>query len=65
MSIVGLIVFLVIVGLLLWVARTLSAAFGIGPPILPLLYVVIVVFAVLWLLQSLGALSGGPVVRLN
>lgn len=65
MSIVSLIVALVIIGLLFWVVRTLAGAFGIPAPIVSVIYVVLVVIVVLWLLQSLGLSSGGPVLRLN
>jgi hypothetical protein len=65
MSIIGLIVFLIVVGLLFWVVRTLSGAFGIPAPIVQVLYVVLVVICVLWLLSAFGLMGSGPVLRLN
>jgi len=65
MSVISLIVFLVIIGLVFWVVRTLSAAFKIPDPIVSVIYVVLVVVVVLWLLQALGLYSGGPSFRLN
>jgi phage shock protein PspC (stress-responsive transcriptional regulator) len=43
----------------------LSGAFGIPPPIVTVIYVVLVVFIVLYLLQALGLYSGGPSLRLR
>jgi hypothetical protein len=65
MSIVGLIVFLIIVGLLFWVVRALSGAFGIPAPIVQVIYVILVVVCVLWLLSAFGLMGSGPVLRVN
>jgi hypothetical protein len=65
MSIIGLIVFLIVVGLLFWVVRTLGGAFGIPAPIIQVLYVVLVVICVLWLLSAFGLMGSGPTLRLT
>lgn len=65
MSILGLLVALILIGLLFWGVRAISAAFAIPAPITTVIYVVLVIIVVLWLLQSIGGLSGGPVIRLQ
>jgi hypothetical protein len=61
MGILQLLVALILIGLLFWGVRTISAALSIPQPIVTVIYVVMVVVIVLWLLQALGGLSGGPV----
>lgn len=63
MSLLSLLIVLIIIGVLFWAVRALSAAFGIPQPIVTVIYVLLVVFVLIWLLQSLGAV--GPVIRLN
>lgn len=53
MSIVGLLVFLILIGLAFWVIRTLIPALGIPAPIGTVLYVILVVIVVVYLLQVL------------
>ena len=65
MSIIGLLVALIIIGLVFWAVRAIAGAFAIPSPIVTVVYVVLVIIVVLWLLQSLGALSGGPILRLR
>lgn len=65
MSIIGFLVALIVIGVLLWAVRTLSAALGIPPPIVTVIYVVMVVLTLLWILQALGLWAGGPVLRVN
>ena len=65
MSIIGLLVILLLFCLLVWCARALMAAFGIGDPIATVVWVVIVVIFVLWLVQGLGLLHGLPVLKLS
>lgn len=64
MSLLTLLVFLIVIGVAFWAVRALSGAFGIPPPIVVVIQVILVVFAVVWLLQGLG-MSGGPILRLN
>ena len=65
MDLVGLLVFLVIIGLVFWAVRALAGAFGIPAPIVTIITVVLVIVAVLYLLQSLGLYTGGPTIRLR
>jgi len=65
MSIIGILVALILIGLLFWGVRAIAAAFAIPQPIVTVIYVVLVILVVLWLLQQLGGLSGGPSLRLN
>jgi hypothetical protein len=65
MSILSLLVALILIGLLFWGVRAIAAAFSIPPPIVTVIYVVLVILVVVWLLQSLGGLSGGPALRLQ
>lgn len=65
MTIVGLIVFLIVVGVLFWAVRALAGAFGIPAPVVVVVQVVLVVGAVLYLLSAFGLMAGGPVIRLR
>ncbi len=58
MSLVTLIVALVLIGLLFWVVRTLSAAFSIPQPVVTVIYVVLVVIN-----RALALAGVGPHVR--
>jgi hypothetical protein len=63
MSLIGLVVFLILVGLACWVISTLAPVLGIPAPIVTVLYVILVVIVVLWLLQTFVGITGGPVLR--
>lgn len=65
MNLLSLIVALIVIGLVFWVIRTLSGAFGIPPPIVTVIYVLFVVLVVFWLLQTTGLLRGGPILSLE
>ena len=65
MDLIGLMVFLIVVGLIFWSLNALSGAFGIPAPIITVLHVVLVIVVVLGLLQLLGLWSGGPSLRLR
>lgn len=65
MSLVGLLVLLIIVGLCSWAVRALAAAFAIPPPIVVVVQVLLVVIVVLYLLQGLGLWAGGPTLRIR
>ena len=62
MTIVGLLVGLIVIGLVFWAARALMAAFGIGDPIATVVYVILVIGFILWLLGFVGLI---PAVRLR
>lgn len=65
MSLIGLLVVLLVFCVIAWAARSLMGAFGIGDPIATIVYVIIVLVFVLWVLQNVGMLSGGPVLRVR
>ena len=65
MDLIGLLVFLIVVGLIFWSINALSGAFGIPAPIVTVLHVVLVIVVVMGLLQLLGLWSGGPSLRLR
>jgi hypothetical protein len=65
MTLIGLLVLLIIIGLVFWAVRAISAAFSIPAPIVTVIYVVLVIFVVLYLLSAFGLVSGGPVLRLR
>lgn len=60
MDLMSLLVFIIVIGLIFWAVRTLSGAFGIPAPIVSVIYVVLVIFCVMYLLQALGGTGGGP-----
>lgn len=62
MSILGIIVFLVVIGVVLWLVNTYIP---MEPNIKTILNVVIVICVIVWLLQAFGLLSylGQPAVR--
>ncbi len=64
MTVISLIVFLVIFGLAFYALGELAGPFNIPAPIVAVIRVVIVIFAVLAFLQMLGV-GVGPTLRLN
>lgn len=54
MSILGLLIALLIFCVLIWSARALMTAFGIGDPIATVIYVVLVILGLFLLLRALG-----------
>ncbi len=54
MSILSLLVFLIIIGLVYWAIQQIAGAFGIPAPIVTIINVILVVVVVLWLLQFVG-----------
>lgn len=65
MSIIGLLVVLLIFCLVVWAVRAIMGAFGIGDPISTIVQVIVVLVFVLWLIQQLGFIGGGPVLHLR
>ena len=59
MSLIGILVAIIVVGLLLWAAEPVP----MSPPVRRILQVVVVVVLVLWLLQAFGLLDAGIRVR--
>jgi hypothetical protein len=58
MSLIGLIITIVLVGVLLW---AIESFIPMAPPIKRLLEVVVVILIILWLLQAFGLLGAGVV----
>lgn len=54
MSLIGLLVALLIFCVVIWAARALMAAFGIGDPIVTIVYVILVIIMLVWLLGFIG-----------
>jgi hypothetical protein len=54
MSLIGLVITLIIVGVLLWLVNTYIP---LDPKIKTILNVVVVIFVIIWLLNVLGAFS--------
>lgn len=54
MSLIGLLVGLLIFCVILWAARALMSAFGIGDPIATVVYVFLVIVVLLWLVNAFG-----------
>jgi hypothetical protein len=66
MSLISLLIVLLIFCVVVWAARALMAAFGIGDPIATVVYVFLVLIALLFLLQALGGVNlGGHGLRIN
>ena len=63
MSLVGLLVALIVIGLVWWAITKILRAFSIGDPIATLVQVLFVIAVVLWLLSAVGVL--GSVIRLR
>ncbi len=59
MNLVGLIIVLLIFCVLIWAARTLMAAFGIGDPIATVVYVFLVLIMLVWLFNQFGGTNLG------
>ncbi len=57
MSILGLLILLIVCCVVIWAARSLMAAFGIGDPIATVIYVLLVI---LILFAILGQVGYGP-----
>jgi hypothetical protein len=65
MSLIGLLVALILIGLAFWAVRAICAAFAVPPQIAVVIQVVLVIMVVLWLLQALGLWTGGPSIRVQ
>lgn len=58
MTLVGLLIVVVVACLVIWAAKAIIGAFGIGQPWATLLYVVVVLVVAFWALGQLGVTSG-------
>ena len=59
MNLIGLILVLLIFCVLIWAARTLMGAFGIGDPIATVVYVFLVLICLAWLFSQFGGTNLG------
>lgn len=57
MTLITLVVFLIIIGLAFWAIKMISGALSIPPPIVVVIQVFLVIFVVLYLLQSFTGIS--------
>lgn len=64
MSLLSILIVLLVFCIVIWAARSLMSAFGIGDPIHTVVIVLLVLICLFWLLQQLGVM-GGPVLRLR
>lgn len=60
---IELLIFLIILCVCIWAARTIMAAFSIGEPISSVIYVVIVILALIAILGQLGYGTGPILLR--
>jgi len=65
MSLISLLVILLVFCVVIWAARALMSAFSIGDPIATVVYVILVLVAVLYVVQSLGLIGGSPALRIR
>lgn len=65
MSLVGLLIVLIVVCVIYWAIRQILAAFGVGNPIATVVQVVFVLIVVLWIIQNLGLIGSGPLIKLR
>jgi len=54
MTVIGLLIFLIVAGVIVWAARKLMAAFGIGDPLATVIYVILVVLLLIAFLNQMG-----------
>ena len=62
MSLIGILIVLIIIGVVFWAARALIGAFAIPDPIATVVYIVLVLIVLLWLLNQVGY---GPNIRIT
>lgn len=55
MTILGLFVFLIVIGVVYWGAKALMGAFGVGDPIRTVVIVLLVVLILVAFLETIGA----------
>jgi hypothetical protein len=57
MPLISILIMLIVIGVVLWAARALMSAFGIGDPIATVVYVLLVLVFLIWVLQAFGIWS--------
>lgn len=63
MSLLGFLIALLVFCVIIWAARSLMSAFGIGDPIATVVMVLLVILMLVWLLGQVGIMA--PVLRLR
>ena len=58
MNLIGLLVALIIIGVVFWAVRAICAAFSIPPPIVTVIYVLLVIIVLVWVLNAFGLIGG-------
>lgn len=58
MNLISLLVFLIVIGIAFWAVRAISGAMAIPAPIVVVIQVILVVFALIWLLDATGLMGG-------
>jgi len=61
---IALLLWLIVLCVIIWAARALMAAFNLPQPIQTVIFVLIVLFVVLWLVQMMGGI-GSPTLRIG
>lgn len=64
MSLIGLLLLIIVVGVVIWAARRLMAAFSIGEPIATVIYVLLVIALLIVVLNAFGVNTGLGSLRL-
>lgn len=65
MSILGLLVLLILVGVVIWATQRILAAFGVGDPLKTVIFVLVVILLLVVVLSNLGVTGFGSVGRLH
>ena len=60
LSLISLLVLIIVIGVVLWAAKSLMRAFGIGDPIATVIYVLLVLVLLIMVLNYFGV-STGPI----
>lgn len=65
MNLIGLLVMIIVIGVVIWAVRALTAAFSIPQPIATVIYVLVVLVCLVYVLSSFGLVGSGPILRLR
>lgn len=65
MSLIGLLIMLIIIGLVFWAVRALLTAFSIGDPIATVVYVLLVVIVILYLISAISGVGSLGTLRIT
>jgi len=65
MTLFGLLAAVLVYCVVFWAARALMGAFGVGEPIATVVYVILVLLGLYLLLNGVGLLGHGPLLRVG